>query len=395
MAFRYRLCPDVSQLPGCARHCSDARFLWNLALEQANWWRPGRRPTPGNAERNRQLAEARTGSWLGTGSSSVQQQALRDFDQAMRNWWAGTHRRPRWRKQGVYEGFCIRDVKVRRISRKWAEVHVPKVGWVRFRLTRRLGEHGMARVTRDRAGRWHVSFSAPQPPVVRTATGRAVGIDVGVAHAATFSTGDHLDVPGLRPGEQARLLRLERKKARQRTGSNRHARTKHAIATLHARAADRRRDWAEKTSTSLVADHDLIVFEDLRVTDMLRSARGSVASPGRNVQAKAGLNRRIAGSAWSRLVRRTTEKASASQGCEVVRVDPRHTSQRCSVCGHVDPGNRPSQTVFSCLDCGHADNADTNAAKNILAAGLAATARGGRPEVGAPNEARTNRQEAA
>ncbi|HEY3239224.1 MAG TPA: transposase [Acidimicrobiia bacterium] len=216
-----------------------------------------------------------------------------------------------------------------------------------------------------------------------------------MAHAVTTSAGEHLDVPGLRPGEQARLFRLERKKARQCQASNRRARTKHAIAALHARAADRRRDWAEKTSTRLVAQHDLIVFEDLRVKDMVRSARGTVESPGRNVRAKAGLNRRIAASAWSRLVRRTTEKASASEGCDVVRVDPRHTSQRCSVCGHVDPANRPSQAVFSCLGCGHADNADANAAKNILAAGLAATARGGRPEVGAPSEARTNRQEAA
>jgi len=395
MAFRYRLRPDVPQLSGCLRHCADARFVWNLALEQANCWRPGRGPTPGSAERNRQLAEARVGSWLGTGSSSVQQQALRDFDQALRDWWAGTHCRPRWRKEGVDEGFCIRDVKVRRICRKWAAVHVPKVGWVRFRLSRPLGEHGMARVTKDRAGRWHVSFSAPQPPVARTATGGAAGIDVGVAHAVTTSTGDHLDVPGLRPGEQARLLRLERKKARQRTGSNRWARTKHAIAGLHARAADRRKDWVEKTSTRLVAGHDLIVFEDLRVKDMLRSARGSVESPGRNVAAKAGLNRRIAASVWSLLVRRTSEKAAASQACEVVRVDPCRTSQRCSVCGHVDPGNRPSQAVFSCLACGHADNADINAAKNILAAGLAVTARGGRPEVWAPDETRTNQQEAA
>jgi putative transposase len=95
------------------------------------------------------------------------------------------------------------------------------------------------------------------------------------------------------------------------------ARTKHAIAVLHARAADRRRDWAEKTSTRLVAGHDLIVFEDLRVKDMLRSARGTVELPGRNVAAKAALNRRIAASAWSRLIRRITEKAAASQGCEV------------------------------------------------------------------------------
>jgi transposase len=394
VAYRYRLYPTATQLSGCQRHCGDARYVWNLALEQANWYRPGR-PTPGSAERNRQLAEARRESWLGTGSSSVQQQTLRDFDQALRNWWAGTHRRPRWRKQGLDEGFCIRDVSARKVSRKWAEVQVPKVGWVRFRLTRPLGPHGMARVTKDRAGRWHVSFSAPQPPVDRTATGSAVGVDLGVAHTATTSTGTHHDIPGLRPGEAARLLRLERKKARQTKGSNRRARTKHAIAALHARAADRRRDWAERTTTSLVADHDLVVFEDLRVKDMLRSARGTVENPGHNVAAKAGLNRRIAISAWALLVRRTQDKAGASEGCRVVLVDPRHTSQRCSVCDHVDPGNRPSQAMFACQSCSHAEHADVNAAKNILAAGLAATARGGRPAVRAPRETRTTRREAA
>jgi putative transposase len=395
MAFRYRFRPGVSQLSGCERHCADARFVWNLALEQANCWRAGRGPTPGSAERNRQLAEARKGSWLGEGSSSVQQQALRDFEQALRNWWAGTHRRPHWRKKGLDEGFCIRDVKVREISRKWAEVHVPKVGWVPFRLTRPLGAHGMARVTRDRAGRWHISFSAPQPPVDRTGTGSMIGVDVGVAHAVTTSTGTHHDIPGLRPGERRRLLRLERKKARQQKGSNRRARTKLAIAVLHARAGDRRKDWTEKTSTGLVADHDLVVFEHLRVKDMLRSARGTVENPGRNVRAKTGLNRRIAASAWALLVRRTQEKAGATEGCQVVLVDPRHTSQRCSACGHLDPGNRRAQASFACLACGHAEHADINAAKNILAAGLAATARGGRLEVRAPDETRTTRTEAA
>jgi putative transposase len=94
VAHRYRLVPTSAQAVVLARHCADARYVWNLALEQANFWRAGRGPTPGPAVRQRQLAEARRGSWLGAGSSSVQQQALRDFDRALANWWAGTHRRP-------------------------------------------------------------------------------------------------------------------------------------------------------------------------------------------------------------------------------------------------------------------------------------------------------------
>jgi len=394
MAWRYRLYPTPDQAGRCGRHCADARFVWNLALEQASWWRPGRRPSPGSAERFRQLAEARKGSWLGEGSSSVQQQALRDFDQALRNWWAGTHRRPRWRKAGLDEGFCVRDVSVRRLSRKWAEIVVPKCGPVRFRLSRPLGPHGMARITCDRAGRWHVAFAAPQPAVDRTPTGVVVGVDLGVANTATTSDGEHVHIPRWRPAEERRLVHLQRKLARQQKGSERRARTKHALAVLHARAADRRKDWAEKASTDLVRRYDLIAFEDLRVKDMLRSARGTIESPGRNVAAKAALNRRIATSAWATLVRRTRHKAEAS-GASVVLVDPRHTSQACSACGHVAAGNRLTQAVFACGACGHGEHADTNAAKNIRARGLRVPARGGTPEVGAPSETRTTRREAA
>src|SRR6516162_6624595 len=125
MAHRYRLCPESIQVPMLVRHCDDARAVWNLALEQWRCWRPGRQPAPGSTVRFRQLAEARKGSWLGEGSSSVQQQALRDFAQAVSSFFAGTHGRPRWRRKGVDEGFCVRDVTVVRLNRRWATIFVP------------------------------------------------------------------------------------------------------------------------------------------------------------------------------------------------------------------------------------------------------------------------------
>jgi putative transposase len=135
---RYRLYPTSEQEAVLRRHCGEAGFVWNLALEQFNQWRPGRSSPPGSQERFRQLAEARRETWLGEGSSAVQQQALRDFDQALRNWRGGTHRRPRPRKRGQDDGFCVRDLKVRTLSGKVAELLVPKCGSVRFRLSRPL-----------------------------------------------------------------------------------------------------------------------------------------------------------------------------------------------------------------------------------------------------------------
>jgi putative transposase len=202
-------------------------------------------------------------------------------------------------------------------------------------------------------------------------TGEIVGIDRGVAVSAALSTGDLLHCPGLRNAEQARLHRLQRKLARAKKGSNPRRRVKSAIAALKAREADRRKDWVEKTSTNLARRFDLIRIEDLRITGMTRSAKGTQAKPGHNVRQKAGLNRGIMRSGWGLLARRLEDKAPG----RVQKVTPAYTSQRCSACGHVAAGNRKSQAVFACRVCALTINADVNAARNI-AAGHAVTARG-------------------
>jgi putative transposase len=131
--------------------------VWNLAVEQQSWWQRGRKPAPGYLEQCRQLTAARREyAWLRAGSQMVQQQALRDFDQAMRNFFAGTHRRPSFRKAARADGFPIVAVKpgqVRRLNRRAGEVWVPKAGWVRFRWSRAVPEAKPYRVTCDRAGR--------------------------------------------------------------------------------------------------------------------------------------------------------------------------------------------------------------------------------------------------
>jgi transposase len=261
---RYRLLPTPDQEAVLLDHCGHARYVWNLAVEQHGHWHPGRKGAPGYLEQCRQLTAARAGHpWLAAGSQTVQQQALRDFAQAMTAFFDPGHPagRPSWRKAGRDEGFRIvgrgRQWEVRRVSRKAGQVWVPKAGWVRFRWSRAVAAGVKSyRVTMDRAGR--------------------------------------------------------------------------------------------------------------------RSARGTRENPGRNVRAKAGLNRGILGSGWGLLVRRLKDKAPG----RVEKVKPHYTSQRCSACGQLDRDSRESQAVFRCTACGFAGNADVNAAINI-AAGHAVTARGG------------------
>ncbi|MFF4617518.1 RNA-guided endonuclease InsQ/TnpB family protein [Nonomuraea jabiensis] len=318
---RYRLGPAPAQVAALAEHCGHARFVWNLAVEQHEHWRPGRKSAPGFTEQCRQLTEARAQlTWLRAGSITVRQQALKDI--------VG--------KRGLHGD-------VRRVSRNFGEVRIPKVGWVRFRWSRAVPTGVKSfRVTRDAAGRWHVAFAAIPSPI--------------------------------------RLSRLLRKLARAKRGSNRRARVKRAIAKLRVREMDRRKDWVEKTSTDLARRFDVIAVEDLKIRNMTRSAKGTRAEPGRNVRQKAGLNRSILASGWGRLVERLEQKAPG----RVVKINPAYTSQRCSACGIMDREARESQAVFRCPSCGHACNADVNAACNIeRAAGRAVSAREG-PRVAGP-----------
>jgi putative transposase len=391
---RSRLYPTPAQEDRLLGHCGHARYMWNLAVEQRSWWQPGR-PAPGYAEQCRQLSEARAAfPWLAEGSVIVQQQALRDFHAAYASWFAALRQwrkryanippqqrpappgQPGFRKRGLNEGFRIVATgpqDVRRLNRRWGQVLVPKLGWVRFRWSRPVPDARSYRVARDRAGRWHVAFAAVPPAIPGPGTGEVVGVDRGVAVSAALSTGELLSVPGLRPAEQRRLMRLERRKARQRKGSTRRARTRLAIARLKGKEAARRRDWAEKVSTGLARRFDLIRVEDLDVRAMTRSARGTVDQPGRNVRQKAALNRGILTSGWGMLMDRLEDKAPG----RVEKIYPAYTSQRCSACGHVAPGNRENQ-AFRCIACGHQAHADVNAALNI-AAGHAVTAWGGEP----------------
>jgi putative transposase len=378
---RYRLVPSPVQEAILREHCSHARFVWNLAVEQQSWWRRGRAKAPGYLDQCRQLTEARARyEWLRAGSQMVQQQALRDFSQAMTYFFAGTHCKPSWRKAGRDEGFRIVAVApehVRRLNRKASAVWVPKAGWVRFRWSRGVPAAKSYRVTCDRAGRWHIAFAAVPPAIPHPGTGDVVGVDRGVTVSAALSTGEVLHAPRLSPGRQRRLTLLQRELARSQRGSVRRNARKHAIARLKARETDARKDWCEKVSTDLARRFDVIRVEDLQIVGMTRSAKGTLAEPGRKVAAKAGLNREIMRSGWGLLVRRLEDKAPD----RVQKVNPAYTSQRCSGCGHVAAGNRKSQAVFACLACALTLNADVNAARNI-AAGHAVTARGrsGLPE---------------
>ena len=212
-------------------------------------------------------------------------------------------------------------------------------------------------------------------PIERVSTGAVVGIDAGVVHTLTTSDGAFLDMPGVPQGQAERSLKLQRDMARKdrvnkkRGGrramfaSHRRERTRAELARMRAREARACEDWIHKTTTALVQGYDVIVLEDLNVQGMTRAAHGKGRA------AKAGLNRGIQAGRWGR-IREVLSYKCALAGVRLVVVNPAFTSQTCPQCGNVAKENRESQAVFHCAACGHEDNADINAARNILTRGL-------------------------
>ena len=373
--MRFRLYPTAAQKVLLLGQCGHARYVWNLGLEQRLMWRRWKGPTPGFNAQAAQLTEARAAEpWLAAGSQTVQQQSLRDLDQAWRNFFAGTHRRPKWRKAGEDEGLRIvgpQALRVRQDNRARSSVLVPKIGWVSFKRSRELAGWKSYRITRDSAGRWHIAFAVIPDPIPAPCTGEVVGVDRGVAVAVALSTGEMTSPAGLSVKETERHLRLQRRLARAKRGSNRRHKVKMLVGGLKAGEVDRRKDWVEKTSTDIARRFDVIRVESLNVKGMTRTARGTIELPGRNVAQKAGLNRGILKAGWGQIVTRLEQKAPG----RVEKVKAAYTSQTCNACKHIASESRKSQATFVCVACGHQANADVNAARNI-AAGHAVTARG-------------------
>ncbi|MBM0237693.1 transposase [Micromonospora sp. ATA32] len=382
---RYLLALTPEQTGYAETVAAICRAVWNTALEQRREYRR-RGAWVTYVEQARQLADATRDpdcGWLAEAPSHPLQQTLRDLDKACRA--HGTWK-VRWRSKRTSSlSFRFPDsnqIGVRRLNRRWGEVRLPKFGPVRFRWTRPIGGAIRNATVRRDGGRWYISLCVEDGVAEAAPNGHPpIGVDLGVAVAVATSSGDLYDRQFATAGEATRLKRLQQRLSRSaRThGCHRRSTRRDAVRAqlirLNARIRDRRGDFASQTAGRLVRDHGMVAVEDLRPAAMTRSAKGTVEQPGRKVRQKAGLNRAILAKGWGGFVLKL-EQASRYHGAIVVKVNPAYTSQTCNACKHVARQSRESQAVFRCVACGHQINADVNAAKNILAAGLAVAGRG-------------------
>lgn len=374
---KFRLYPTDEQETLFGQFAGVCRLVYNLGLEQRrDWWRQYHARIGSNisfVSQNRELTVLRAEfDWIAACPSDAQQYALRDLDRAFQNFFAGRTDYPTPRKRGVNDSFRFPGVRCfwRKLNAKWGAVRLPKIGEVKFRLTRDIpGTIKTVTIANDALG-WHVVFSIEAEHVASPNFGPAVGIDRGVVHTLALSDGTFRDMPKERLKVLDRRARKQAKRlARTKRGSNRRTTARKLLARTKAKAARIRLHWNHERTTEIASTHGVIAIEALKTRNMTTSAKGTVEEPGCNIRQKAGLNRAILENGWHQFEVLLSYKV-AERGGALCKVNPAYTSQTCSCCGIIDKTSRKNQATFHCGHCGHSAHADTNAAHNILKAGV-------------------------
>jgi putative transposase len=370
-AYKFRAYPTRRQEQR-ARALLDAhRHLYNAALEERREaWRHG--VTIRYGDQSAQLAEIRRADPDGQGrwSFTSQQQTLRRLDRAYQGFFQRVRagRRagyPRFKTAARWDSvdFVDRDgARWRNPEGRWAVAYFQGVGQVKVKAHRPVVGRVKTLRFRREARRWYVIVVAEQQPLPLAATGREIGLDVGVARFAVTSDGQVVANPRFLAAITGELAAVQRSIAGCRPGSNNRSRARRKFAKLHRTLANQRRDFHHQTARKLVDACDVIAVEDLAITNMTRSASGTAEEPGRNVAAKAGLNRSILDAGCGQFLAILLAKAEGA-GRRVVKVNPRDTSITCCLCGARCV--RPRQDTVICPVHGGMD-ADLNGARNIL-----------------------------
>ncbi|EOU7516368.1 RNA-guided endonuclease InsQ/TnpB family protein [Escherichia coli] len=376
-AFKFQLRPGGQQEREMRRFAGACRFVFNRALALQN---------ENHEAGNKYIPYGKMASWLVEWKNATEtqwfkdspsqplQQSLKDLERAYKNFFQNRAAFPRFKKRGQNDAF--RYPQGVKLDQENSRIFLPKLGWMRYRNSRQVTGVVKNVTVSQSCGKWYISIqteSEVSTPVHPSAS--MVGLDAGVAKLATLSDGTVFEPVNSFQKNQKKLARLQRQLSRRVKFSNNWQKQKRKIQRLHSRIANIRRDYLHKVTTTVSKNHAMIVIEDLKVSNMSKSAAGTLSQPGRNVRAKSGLNRSILDQGWYEM-RRQLEYKQLWSGGQLLAVPPAYTSQRCACCGHTAKENRLSQSQFRCQVCGYTANADVNGARNILAAGHAVLACG-------------------
>ena len=376
-AFKFQLKSHTADVTKLRQFAGACRFVWNKALElekksfESSGKYLGYNKNAGQLKEWKNQPET---AFLSDVHSQILQQKLKDLDRAYKNFFEGRADLPKFKKRGLNDSF--RYPQGFKVDENNSRVYLPKIGWISYHKSRLILGTPKQMTISCKCGKWYVSIQTERyvdDPV--HPSDQEIGIDMGIKKFAAMSDETSIEPQNSFRSHEKKLAKLQKQLSRKQKFSKNWQKQKLRVQKQHLKIANVRNDFLHKNSTTISKNHALIVMEDLKVSNMSASASGSLEKPGRNVRAKSGLNKAILDQGWYEFRRQIGYKLTWLGGT-LLLVPPRNTSLTCNNCGCIDKGNSISQAQFKCVSCGHVDNADFNAAKNILAAGQAVSACG-------------------
>ena len=354
-AFKFEIMPNGNQIRRIKQFCGCSRFVFNRALawqneqyEQDNSFKFSYTKIANLLPQwKKELV------WLKECHSQVLQQSLKDLESAFKNFFQQRADFPKFKKKGLKERF--RFPQGCKLEQQNNRLYLPKIGWVRYRNSRDIvGEIKNVTVS-QKCGRFFVSIQTEFEYEIPTHKGGEIGIDMGVARFATLSNGEFFEPLNAFKTYKGKLAKLQRQLKNKVKFSQNWQKLKAKIAKLHHKIANCRKDFLHQTSSKISKNHAMIYIEDLQVSNMSKSAKGTAETPGKNVAAKSGLNQAILDQSWFEFRRQLSYKTQW-QGGFLVAVPAQNTSRTCPCCGHVAKENRQTQANFECVECGYTEN---------------------------------------
>ena len=373
-AYKFRLEPTAEQAARLAVLCGHARFVWNQGLRFCLDKLENGEKIPSAFELNKLVTQWKKQddlSWLKEAYTDNLQQKLKDLHSAWMRCFDKSlaTNKPRFKKKGKNQD-AIRFVNFNKYCElDGKRVKLPiKLGWLKFRRSQEIQGNVKNCTVSFKSGHWYISFQVEQVVKPKHQSTSAIGLDVGIANFITLSDGSQLKPLNSFRKHEKRLAIEQRKLSRKVKFSSNWLKQKNKIQKLHTLIANCRKDFLHKTSHQTSKNHAMIAIEDLRVSNMSKSAKGDAEEHGKNVKAKSGLNKSILDQGWFEF-RRQLEYKQLWNGGLVVAVPAQYTSQTCPCCGHVSKDNRKTQAHFECVECRYTNNADIVGALNILERG--------------------------
>jgi putative transposase len=373
--YKYRLYPTRKQQETLQWTLDRIRELYNAALqERREMYKYTGKGTTYNAQANQlpEIKEMR--EEYKNIHSQVLQETLRRVDKAFQAFFRRVKAReksgyPRFASKNRFDSFTYPQAGFSIENNRLA---LSKIGHIKIKLHRRVqGKIKTCTIKRE-GEHWYVCLSCEVESLPHTPySDDAIGIDLGVSHLATLSTGQHIENPRSYRKAEKRLAKAQQALARKKRGSNRRKKGVKEVAHVHRKVRNQRNDYLHKWSRWLVDGYELICFEDIAPANLSKRAKpkqdeetGQYLPNG--ASAKSGLNKSILDAGWHQFITYCQYKA-ADAGTTVVLVDPKYTSQICSQCGTVRK-KELSERWHSC-ECGCELDRDHNAAINILRLG--------------------------